>query len=73
MLLLAVPLHMGIAICLGMVTFGLIMLVGNLAFVPPSLVRALFCGRGQGRGAQAAALGAANSRSMRSRASSANR
>jgi len=40
-LLLAIPLHMGIAICLGMVTFGLVMLVGNLAFVSPSFVRAL--------------------------------
>jgi hypothetical protein len=37
---LAVPLHMGIAICLGMITFGLAMLIGNLAFVPPWLVRA---------------------------------
>lgn len=37
---LAVPLHLGIAVCLGMVTFGLIMLVGNLAFVSPALVRA---------------------------------
>jgi hypothetical protein len=34
-----VPLHLGIAVCLGMVTFGLIMLVGNLAFVSPALVR----------------------------------
>jgi hypothetical protein len=41
MLLLAVPLHLGIAICLGMVTFGLIMLVGNLAFVSPRIVRAV--------------------------------
>jgi hypothetical protein len=40
-LLLAVPLHMGIAVCLGMITFGLAMLIGNLAFVPPWLVRAL--------------------------------
>jgi hypothetical protein len=40
-LLLAIPLHMGIAICLGMVTFGLVMLIGNLAFVSPSLVRSL--------------------------------
>jgi hypothetical protein len=54
MLLLAIPLHLGIAICLGMVTFGLIMLVGNLAFVSPALVRAIVSrGRtGQGRGAQ---------------------
>ena len=39
-LLLAIPLHLGIAIYLGMVTFGIIMLVGNLAFVSPALVRA---------------------------------
>lgn len=41
MLALAVPLHLGIAICLGMITFGLIMLVGNLAFVSPRLIRAI--------------------------------
>ena len=35
-LFLALPLHMGIAICLGMITFGLIMIVGNMAFVPPA-------------------------------------
>jgi hypothetical protein len=40
-LMLAVPLHLGIAICLGMVTFGLAMLIGNLAFVPPAVVRAV--------------------------------
>ena len=28
-LALAVPLHMGIAFCMGMITFGVIMLVGN--------------------------------------------
>lgn len=38
---LAVPLHMGIAVCLGMITFGLAMLIGNLAFVAPCLVREL--------------------------------
>ena len=38
-LLLAVPLHLGIALCMGMMTFGLIMLVGCLAFVSPALVR----------------------------------
>jgi uncharacterized membrane protein YphA (DoxX/SURF4 family) len=38
---LAVPLHLGIAVCMGMITFGLIMLVGNLAFVSPNLVRAV--------------------------------
>jgi hypothetical protein len=40
MLLLAIPLHMGIAVCLGMTTFGLAMLIGNMAFVSPALIRA---------------------------------
>ncbi len=44
-ILLAIPLHMGIAICLGMVTFGLAMLIGNLAFVSPALVRAIWPGK----------------------------
>lgn len=44
---LAIPLHLGIAFCLGMMTFGLIMLVGNLAFVSPTLVRALLDRRPQ--------------------------
>lgn len=38
-LLLALPLHLGIGICMGMMSFGLIMLIGNLAFVSPLLVR----------------------------------
>jgi hypothetical protein len=38
-LALAVPLHLGIAVCMGMITFGLIMLVGNMAFISPALVR----------------------------------
>lgn len=38
-LALAVPLHLGIAFCMGMITFGLVMLIGNLAFVSPQLVR----------------------------------
>jgi hypothetical protein len=41
MLMLAIPLHLGIAICLGMITFGLVMLIGNLAFVSPSFIRRL--------------------------------
>jgi uncharacterized membrane protein YphA (DoxX/SURF4 family) len=51
-LLLAIPLHMGIAICLGMITFGLIMLVGNMAFVSPAIIRAVagWLPVGQGRG-----------------------
>ncbi len=38
-LALAIPLHLGIAICMGMITFGLIMLVGNFAFVSPWVIR----------------------------------
>ncbi len=38
MLLGAVLVHGGIAIALGMITFGLVMLIGNLAFVSPELV-----------------------------------
>ena len=38
-LAMAVPLHLGIAFCMGMITFGLIMLVGCLSFVSPALVR----------------------------------
>lgn len=51
-LALAIPLHMGIAICLGMVTFGLAMLIANLSFVPSPLVRGLWPKRAveQGRG-----------------------
>jgi hypothetical protein len=48
-LAIAIPLHLGIAIFLGMITFGLVMLVGCLAFVPPEWIRALAAGR-QGRG-----------------------
>ena len=33
MLLLAIPLHLGIGLCMGMLEFGLVMLVANLAFV----------------------------------------
>ena len=40
-LAMAVGVHLGIAICLGMPTFGLAMLIGNLAFVPPDVVRAV--------------------------------
>jgi len=41
MLALAIPLHLGIACFLGMITFGLVMLIANLAFVPPAVVRAV--------------------------------
>jgi hypothetical protein len=48
-LALAVPLHLGIAFCMGMITFGLAMLIGNLAFISPWLVRQVV-GRVAGRG-----------------------
>lgn len=35
MLAIAVPVHLGIGICMGMIPFGLAMLVANLAFVEP--------------------------------------
>ena len=41
MLALAVPMHLGIAICMGMTTFGLVMLIANLAFVSPQLIRSI--------------------------------
>jgi hypothetical protein len=41
-LLMAVLVHLGIALALGMPTFGLVMLIGNLAFVSPKMVRKVF-------------------------------
>ena len=41
-LLMAVLVHGGIALFLGMPTFGLAMLIGNLAFVSPKTVRKVF-------------------------------
>ncbi len=41
MLALAVPMHLGIAFCLGMITFGVVMLIANLAFVSPAMFRAV--------------------------------
>jgi hypothetical protein len=38
-LALAIPVHMGIVLCLGMPTFGLVMLFANAAFVSPRLMR----------------------------------
>jgi hypothetical protein len=36
-LLMAVPMHLGIGLCLGMLEFGLIMLVANIAFIPAGI------------------------------------
>ena len=46
MVFLAIPMHLGIGICMGMMTFGLVMLIANLAFVSPGLVRAMLTRRG---------------------------
>jgi hypothetical protein len=45
-LLLAVAVHVGIGLCMGMLTFGLIMIYGNLAFVPPKFIRQVLSRRG---------------------------
>lgn len=44
MIAMAVPLHLGIAVCMGMITFGLAMIFGNVAFVSPGLVRGVVDG-----------------------------
>ena len=51
MLLGAVVIHLGIGACMGMITFGLIMIIANMAFLSPDLiqnqvqrVRSLFSG-----------------------------
>jgi uncharacterized membrane protein YphA (DoxX/SURF4 family) len=66
MLLIAIAVHGGIAVAYGMPTFGLVMLIGNLAFVSPETVGrwvdpwarrvalAVGGGAGQGRAVQAA-------------------
>lgn len=38
MLAIAIPVHLGIGFCMGMLPFGLIMLAGNFAFVEPSWI-----------------------------------
>jgi uncharacterized membrane protein YphA (DoxX/SURF4 family) len=60
-LLVAIPLHLGIGICMGMMTFGLVMLIGCFSFVSPAIVRGILdrqpstpplaVGAGEGRGA----------------------
>lgn len=44
MLLIAVPLHLGIGLCMGMMTFGLVMLIANAAFLSPAIVRSFVDG-----------------------------
>jgi hypothetical protein len=63
MLAMAIPIHLGIALFLGMPTFGVVMLIGNVAFVSPWVVRRLLDRReqwaeqGRAGGAPAAAGG----------------
>lgn len=52
-LAMAVAVHGGIAACLGMITFGLAMLIANVAFVPPSVVREVVSWLPRGRGVSA--------------------
>jgi hypothetical protein len=62
MLALAVPMHLGIAFCLGMITFGEVMLIANLSFVPPAVVRGFLrrcSARRMGGEPSAAAVGGA--------------
>lgn len=44
---MAVLVHLGIAMYLGMITFGLMMIVANAAFINPSFVRRLLLGKEQ--------------------------
>jgi hypothetical protein len=39
---MAVLVHGGIIVALGMPTFGLVMLIGNLAFISPKTIRKVF-------------------------------
>jgi uncharacterized membrane protein YphA (DoxX/SURF4 family) len=52
-LALAVAVHSGIGLCFGMMTFGMIMIVANLAFVSPTLIRQL-AGEPTGSGSRSA-------------------
>ncbi|MBS0211005.1 MAG: HTTM domain-containing protein [Planctomycetes bacterium] len=38
-LFIAIPLHLGIGVCMGMMTFGLVMLIGCSSFISPAVVR----------------------------------
>jgi hypothetical protein len=53
MLLMAVVVHAGIALCLGMVTFGCIMLIANLAFISPQATQGCLGRLLRGRAGQA--------------------
>jgi hypothetical protein len=44
-LAIAVAVHLGIGVCMGMLTFGLAMVLGNVAFVAPCVVRQIVSGK----------------------------
>ncbi len=46
--LMSVPVHLGIGLCMGMMTFGLIMIIANMSFVAPSIVRQVMVRLGRG-------------------------
>lgn len=67
-LFVALPLHLGIGICMGLMTFGLVMPIALISFVDPRLVRRLFgetAATEQGRGAESSPQGAAGFSSAR--------
>lgn len=58
-LFVALPLHLSIGICMGLMTFGLAMPIALISFVDPRLVRRLFgesAAAEQGRGAETASV-----------------
>ncbi len=46
-LALAIPVHIGIGLCMGMLPFGLIMITANLAFIEPSSLKTWLAQRGE--------------------------
>ena len=44
LVLMSIPVHLGIGLCMGMMTFGLIMIYANLSFVSPAFTRRVVAG-----------------------------
>jgi len=51
-LAMAVGLHLTIGICVGMMTFALIMIVANGAFISPQVIRGILGGGAAGQGSE---------------------
>jgi hypothetical protein len=68
-LFIALPLHLGIGICMGLMTFGLVMPIGLVSFVSPSLVRRLLDCQQAGAGEGPANIADADARPKVRRAS----